>query len=164
MLERFVAIDVETASRSPTSVCAIGAVRFEEGCEKGAFKSLVNVRGPVHFGRIHGLEPADLARAPTWPAVWRALMDFVDEDREFVAFRADFDRGAILAMCARCGIRLPAMHFTCAAALFEKRFRLKLDLKEALLHVGLSFPGRHHDPVADARAAGALAIACLRRP
>jgi DNA polymerase-3 subunit epsilon len=164
MLERFVAIDVETASRSPTSVCAVGAARFEAGCERGAFKSLVNVTGPVHFGRIHGLEPTELARAPTWPAVWRALMGFVGEDREFVAYRAEFDRGAILAMCARNGIRLPAMHFTCAAMLFEERFRLKLDLKEALLHVGLSFPGRHHEPLADARAAGAHAIACSRLP
>ncbi len=158
--ERFVAIDVETASRSPMSVCAVGAARFESGQETGAFKSLVHVRGPVRFGRIHGLDAADLAGAPAWPAVWHALLQFVGDFREFVAYRAAFDRGAILAMCANHNVRVPPLHFTCAAQIVESRFARKLDLREALQLLGVPFPGRHHDPLADARAAAAVAIAC----
>ncbi len=162
MLERFVAIDVETASRSPMSVCAVGAARFESGQETGAFKSLVHVSGPVRFGRIHGLETADLAEAPAWPAVWHALLQFVGDLREFVAYRAAFDRGAILAMCAGHNVRVPPLRFTCAAQMVESRFARKLDLREALQFLGLPFPGRHHDPLADARAAAAVAIACCQ--
>ncbi len=160
MLERFVATDVETASRSPMSVCAVGAACFESGNETGAFKSLVHVSGPIRFGRIHGLDATDLAGAPTWPAVWRALLDFVGDLRVFVAYRAAFDRGAILAMCARHSVRVPPLHFTCAAQMVESRFARKLDLREALQLLGLQFPGRHHDPLADARAAAAVAMAC----
>jgi len=161
MLDRFIAIDVETASRSPTSVCAVGAVRFELGRETGSFKSLVHVDGPVRFGRIHGLEARDLAGAPEWPAVWHELLQFTGDIREFIAYRAEFDRGAILAMCASHNVRVPALHFTCAAKMIETRFPGNRDLAEALKLLGLPFPGRHHDPLADARAAAAIAIACM---
>jgi DNA polymerase-3 subunit epsilon len=160
MLDRFIAIDVETASRSPGSVCAIGAARFEHGSETGAFKSLVRVNGPVRFGRIHGLEVRDLAGAPNWPEVWQQLLQLIGDIRQFVAYRAEFDRGAILAMCASHNVRVPALHFTCAAKMIESRFAGGRDLREALKLLGLPFPGRHHDPLADARAAAAIAIAC----
>jgi DNA polymerase-3 subunit epsilon len=142
------------------SVCAVGAARFESGQETGAFKSLVNVRGPVGFGSVHGIEAAHLREAPPWPAVWQELMRFVGETREFVAYRAAFDRGAILAMCAHHNVRVPPLRFICAAQMVEDRFARKLDLPEALEILGLRFPGRHHDPLADARAAAAVAIAC----
>lgn len=164
MLERFVAIDVETASRSPMSVCAVGAARYERSQEAGAFESLVHTTGPIRFGRIHGIEAADLAGAPAWPDVWRSLLLFVGDYEEFVAFRAEFDRGAILAMCARYNVRVPRMHFTCAARLAETRFASRLNLSEAMQRLGLPFPGRHHDPLADARAAAAVAIACSVPP
>lgn len=160
MFDRFIAIDVETASRSPRSVCAVGAVRFELGCETGWFKSLVQVDGPVRFGRIHGLDPRDLAGAPDWATVWRRLLQFIGDIREFVAYRAEFDRGAILAMCAGHDVRVPALRFTCAAKMIAARFAGNRDLPEALRLLGLPFPGRHHDPLADARAAAAIAIAC----
>lgn len=160
MLERFIAIDVETASRSPQSVCAIGAARFEHGAETGAFKSLVSVKGPVRFGRIHGLEVRDLAGAPAWPAVWRELLEFAGDIREFIAYRAEFDRGAILAMCGLHNVRLPPLRFTCAARMIAARFAGNRDLREAMRLLGLPFPGRPHDPLADARAAAAVAIAC----
>jgi DNA polymerase III epsilon subunit-like protein len=81
---------------------------------------------------------------------------------DLVAYRAMFDRGAILAMSARHGIRLPHLHFTCAAELVETRLGKKIELSEALQALGLSFQGRHHDPLTDARAAAAVALACSR--
>jgi DNA polymerase-3 subunit epsilon len=159
-MERFVAIDVETASRSPTSVCAVGAVRFERGVEAEAFKSLVFTRGRVRFGRIHGISAEEIAGAPEWPAVWDKVMTLSQDIREFVAYRAAFDRGAILAMCAQHGVRLPRLHFTCAAEVVARQFPGHHDLSEALRLLGLSFSGRHHDPLADARAAAAIVVAC----
>jgi DNA polymerase III epsilon subunit-like protein len=120
----------------------------------------VHVDGPVRFGRIHGIEAGHLAGAPHWPAVWHRLLEFTGNVREFVAYRAEFDRGAILAMCASHNVRVPALHFTCAAKMIETRFAGNRDLTEALKLLGLPFPGRHHDPLADARAAAAIAIAC----
>ena len=161
-MERFVALDVEIASRSPLRVCAIGAARFDSGREAGSYESRVHVDGPIHFSSIHGLRAVDLANAPAWPAVWSGLLEMLGDVRLLVAFRASFDRAALLTMCARHGIRLPRFRFACAAAMIEARVGHKLDLCSALESLGLPFPGRPHDPLSDARAAGAIAIACTR--
>ena len=78
-----------------------------------------------------------------------------------MAYRAEFDRGALLAMCARHDVRVPALRFTCAAEMVERHFAQRLELREALQQLGLAFPGRPHDPLADARAA-ALIVARLQ--
>jgi len=159
-MDRFVAVDVEIASRSPLCVCAIGAVRIELGHEIKSYHSLVHVNGPVRFARVHGITAADLADAPPWPTVWAALLDLLGDIHLLVAFRASFDRGAILAMCANHGIRPPPLRFDCAAAMIEAHYGRRLDLRAALDALGLPFPGRPHDPLADARAAAAIALAC----
>jgi len=160
----FVAVDVEIASRSPITVCAIGAARFESGKETGAFQSHVRVDCRVRFGGIHGLTRADLAKAPPWRTVWGDFLQFVGHVRPFVAFNAAFDRGALLAMCATHALRPPPMPFVCAAAMAEARFGRRLDLVATLRELGLAFPGRHHEPLADARAAAAVYLACLSVP
>jgi DNA polymerase-3 subunit epsilon len=158
--DRFIAIDVETASRARASVCAVGAARFERGVETASFRSLVQTRGPVRFGSIHGLAAADLAGAPEWGTVWHRLVKWSAGIREFVAYRAEFDRGAILAMCAKHNVKLPPLRFTCAAELIQARFPGERSLREALEALGLPYPGRPHDPLADARAAAAIVLVC----
>ena len=163
-MERFVAIDVEIASKSPLTICAIGAARFELGRETESYRSLVHVDGPVRFGRIHGLTRADLLGAPPWPLVWKGILSVLDDVSTLVAFRASFDRGAILAMSAHHRIRLPRLRFVCAAAMMEERYGSKLDLGACLNVLGLPFPGRPHEPLADARAAALVALACTAAP
>jgi DNA polymerase III epsilon subunit-like protein len=141
-------------------ICAIGAARFELGCETRSYRSLVQTRGPIRFTRIHGLTSSDLAGAPPWPAVWNDLLDVLADIDTVVAFRASFDRGAILVMCANYGIRLPRLRFVCAAALMQARSRSRLGLSASLEVLGLPFPGRPHEPLADARAAALIALAC----
>lgn len=159
-MNRFVAVDVEIASRSPMWICAIGAARFEAGCETGAYQSLVRVEGPVRFTRIHGITNRDLIDAPAWPAVWQEMLTVIGDIRTLVAFRASFDRAAILTMSARHGIRLPRVRFVCAAALMEARHGARLDLRASLESLDIPFPGRPHDPLADARAAARIALSC----
>jgi DNA polymerase III epsilon subunit-like protein len=77
-----------------------------------------------------------------------------------VAFKAGFDRGAILAMSARHGVRLPRLEFVCAAEIMKTRYGCHLDLRGSLELLGIPFPGRPHDALSDARAAAAIAIAC----
>jgi len=156
----FTAVDVEISSRSPLTICSVGAARFRSGVETGSFYSPVRVTGRMRFGRIHGLTHADVAAAPQWATVWQDLVRFIGSVRVYVAFNATFDRGAILTMCARHGIRPPPMRFVCAAALAEACLERRLDLPSAAAALGLTFPGRHHDALADARAAGAVAVKC----
>ncbi len=165
--DRFVALDVEIASRSPIRVCAIGAVRFESGREVKAYSSLVHVDGVIRYGHIHGLTRADLWNAPCWPQVWFDLTGLIDDTKAIVAYRASFDRAALLTMAARHGMRLPRLRFICAAELAAAASGAESDnprvsLRESIESLGLSFPGQPHDPLADARAAAMLALASAR--
>jgi DNA polymerase-3 subunit epsilon len=164
IVNRFVAIDVEISSRSPIRICAIGAARFELGEETKSYSSLVAVDGHVRFTHIHGLTAADLSSAPSWPRAWQGVLDVLGDIQEVVAFRASFDRGAILTMSGRHGVRLPRLRFACAAEMMKTRYGSHFSLGAALRHLGIQFPGRPHDPLADARAAGAIAISCRRDP
>ncbi len=159
-VEDFVAIDVEIASRRPTSVCAIGAVRVERGREVQCMESLIRYQGTVHFTRVHGLRAIDLREAPEWPAVWRSVTAMALGLSVVVAFRAEFDRGAILAMCGRHHVRVPALRFHCAARAAEARLGRRLNLADTVAALGLTFPGRPHDALSDARAAAAVFLAC----
>jgi DNA polymerase III epsilon subunit-like protein len=82
----------------------------------------------------------------------------LDSIETVVAYRAAFDRAAVMTMCARHGVRMPRVRFVCAAAMYQDRFGRSVPLSAALRHLGLLFPGRSHDPLADARAAAALAL------
>ena len=164
LMDSFIAVDVEIASRSPIHVCAIGAVRIIDGSEQEALRSLVSAPGRVHYSEIHGLAAADLVGAPAWPVVWDRLLNLLHDVRTVVAFRAAFDRGAILAMCGRHALRVPPLRFACAAEMAAMRCSRHLNLVETMLALGLPFPGRPHDPLADARAAAAIAIACTPWP
>jgi DNA polymerase-3 subunit epsilon len=160
-MNRFVAIDVEIASRTPVHICAIGVVRIDGGQETASLQSHVRTKGPIRFTRIHGLRAADLRDAPEWPAVWANVLPLLAGIDVVVAYHAEFDRGAVLSNCARHGIRLPRLRFVCAAELAERRLGRRLDLESSMAALGLVFPGRPHDPLSDARAAAAITLACM---
>lgn len=157
----FTAIDVEIASKSPLNICAIAAVRIENGHEVGSYYSLVACPGRIGFTRIHKISSAALLDAPNWPTVWSSIINFIDDNVPLVAFRASFDRAAILAMCAQYGLRVPRLKFYCAASIAEKYLQRRVTLQEALNLLGMEFPGRPHDALADARAAAAVVLACI---
>lgn len=163
-LDRFVALDVEIARRVPLTVCAIGAARYEAGHEVAHYQSLVHVIGRVKYTDIHGLLGADLRDAPRWAFVWKQLTPLLDGIQTVVAYRAGFDRAAVMTMCARHAVRMPRVRFVCAAAMYQSHFGRSVSLSAALRQVDLPFPGRPHDPLADARAAAMLMLALRARP
>ena len=139
---------------------------MEDGHEVDMFHSLVACPGRVRFSKIHGLTADDLVGAPTWPRVWRALLGFAEDASGeiplLVAYRAAFDRGAVLSMYGFHGLRAPRLRFCCAADMVRRRFGHPMSLRAALCRLGVPFPGRPHDPRADARAAASVALACER--
>lgn len=63
----FVAIDVETANESLSSICQIGIVQFENGEIVGTYSSLINPNESFSNINIktHGINPADVQNAPS---------------------------------------------------------------------------------------------------
>ena len=160
--DAFVALDVEIASRSPLQICAIGVVRIVSSEETASYTSRVQITGTVRYRHIHGLTGADLADAPPWARVWADVRRVIGGLDTVVAFRAQFDRGAILTMCGRHGVVLPRLRFVCAAKMMKARFGCDLGLAETLRRLDVPFPGQPHDPLADARAAAIVALKCAR--
>jgi len=158
-LDRFAALDVEIASRSPLAVCAIGVARFESGHEAAHYQSLVRFMGRVRYTHVHGLTQADLHDAPLWPVVWKRVLAVLADSRVVVAYRAAFDRAAVMTMCARHALLLPPVRFVCAADAYEEHAGCSADLVSALRALHIPFPGKPHDPMADARAAAAIMLA-----
>jgi DNA polymerase III subunit epsilon len=155
----FTAFDVEVSSRSPSTICAVGAVLFNDDQEVSSFSSLVAVKGRVHYTHIHGLTSEMLNGAPSWPDVWLGLRPLLTSAPTVVAFRASFDRAALLTMSGLHGIRLPQLNFTCVAEQAERILARRCPLSEHLQRLGIPFPGQPHVPLADARAAALLFLA-----
>ena len=65
----FVAIDVETANREPSSICAIGAVKVRDGIIVDSIYTLIYPQ-PQHHPRFctaaHGITMADTQDAPNF--------------------------------------------------------------------------------------------------
>lgn len=72
----FVAIDVETANREPSSICAIGAVKVRDGIIVDSIYTLIYPE-PEYYSRfctaVHGITMADTQDAPNFATAWRRI-------------------------------------------------------------------------------------------
>jgi len=78
---RFIAIDVETANADRSSICAIGAVLFEDAQPSSEWYSLVDPED--YFDRInvqiHGIDEAQVQGAPKFPEVLETIISMAPE-------------------------------------------------------------------------------------
>ena len=72
-MEKFAAIDFETANWQQTSVCSVGIVVMNRGVIEDRFYSLIHP-APNFYSRrntaIHGLSREDTEEALAFPTVW----------------------------------------------------------------------------------------------
>lgn len=157
----FVAIDVETASREPRSLCALGTVGVVD--ERVVWEARVLIRPPssrITLTHIHGLTWADVKDAEPFDTLWRGLCPLLREFETWVAHNAAFERRVLRAACRDVGLAPPRVRWACTMALSQRYlgpdFRA---LPSVCMHLGI--PLNHHDPLSDARAA-ALILCNLR--
>lgn len=159
----FVALDFETANRSPSSACAVGAVRVRDGKVVEEFHSLI--RPPEDHDefepgnvRVHGIGFSDVAHSPRWPELYPRLRDFIDND-VVVGHNAAFDTSVLLNTCGAYDIDWPVLNVVCTLRLARAALRLpSYSLPWVAEHLGVpAFD--HHDPLADARASALVLLA-----
>ncbi len=100
-MNSFIAIDVETANYSPSSICAIGAVKVVDGVIVDSRYSLVNPEpGGYHWActKVHGLSDKDTWNAPAFGTVWQLWQSWMG-DLPMVAHNAQFDQNCIAEAC-----------------------------------------------------------------
>lgn len=163
----FVALDFETANRSPSSACAVGAVRIRDGVIVDDFHTLIRPpeeRGefePVNV-RIHGITARDVEDAPLWPEVYPGLRAFIGDDT-VVGHNAAFDTSVLLNSCGAYDIDLPSLSVICTLQLSRAALHLpSYSLPWVAEHLGLpSFD--HHNPLADAHTSALVLVAFATR-
>lgn len=165
-MDRFAAIDFETANWQRTSVCAVGVVAMDGGEVEERFYSLI-CPAPNYYSRkntqIHGLTRADTDDAPAFPTVWREIAPMV-KDIPLVAHNSMFDEGCLKAVFALYEMSYPDYRFYCTYRLSRKFFKglENYQLHTVSAHCGYDLTNHHH-ALADAEAAAVIMQEILRQ-
>jgi DNA polymerase-3 subunit epsilon len=158
----FVAIDFETAKKSPESACSVGLAKYRDGKLAGVFYSLI--RPPVlyirpDFTEIHGLTVEDVRDAPRFADIWESrLLPFID-GLPLAAHNASFDMDVLKAALHWYELPVPLLKYFCTLRLSRRAWpELKSHALTALgAHFGILYDA--HNALEDAKTCGS--IACL---
>ena len=165
-MEKFAAIDFETANWQQTSVCSVGIVVMNRGVIEDRFYSLIHP-APNFYSRrntaIHGLSREDTEEALAFPTVWREIAPMI-EGIPLVAHNSMFDEGCLKAVFRLYEMDYPGYSFYCPYRLSRKLFK---GVENYQLHTVSSFCGydlkNHHHALADAEAAAVIMQSILQQ-
>ncbi len=156
----FVALDFETANARPDSACQLGLVRVVDGRIVREGSWLIRP-DPFYFSpgcvAVHGIQPADVERAPSWDQLWGELAEWFT-DQVLVAHNARFDMNVLRGTLLRHDLAVPSLEFTCTRAVARLAWpgQAGYGLKPLAARLGIVF--RHHDALEDARACAGLML------
>ncbi len=161
----FAAIDFETANGYACSVCSVGVVIVRDGEVKDKIYRLIhpvpNYYSPANV-RVHGLTKEDTDSADTFPEVWAEIAPKI-EGLPLVAHFSRFDEGCLKAAFQRFEMDYPGYKFFCTCTASRKTFGRALPnhkLPTVAKRCGFDLT-RHHNAIADAEAAAAIALKIL---
>ena len=160
-MERFAAIDFETANSQRSSVCSVGIVLVENGEITDSIYSLIRPR-PNFYTRwttaIHGLSSADTLDADDFPVVWEGIAPQL-EGMPLVAHNSPFDEGCLKAVHSLYGMSYPDYTFYCTCRLSRRQYPSLVNhqLHTVSAHCGYNLANHHH-ALADAEACAKIAL------
>lgn len=171
-MDNFIAIDVETANNHPSSICAIGAVKVENGIIADQYYSLVKPEPEFYFRyfseQIHGIFRKDTEDADTYDTVWRDMCRHFHIDNPdkivFVAHNKAFDEKCLRAAHRTYGMTWGDNPFFCtlcgARRSIPRGMIGSYSLPVVCDFLGIPF-NNHHNALADAMACAKIAMAIL---
>ena len=162
----FAAIDFETAGEDPTSACALGVARVEDGALVAARSFLIRPAcSRFPFARLHGISRETVAGAPPFGEVWDVASVLLRDVHFPAAHHASFDGRVLRACCLAAHRVAPSLPFLCTVRLARERWGVHpTRLPDVCWLLGI--PLRHHDPLHDAEACARIVLAAdpvLRR-
>jgi DNA polymerase-3 subunit epsilon len=160
--DTWVAIDFETATREPTSACAVGiaVVRGGEIVDRRSWL----VQPPFNEyefwnTNVHGIGADDTELAPDFREIWFELQPMLAQG-PLLAHNAAFDMRVLRALIDSRELPAPAIRYVCTVSMARKAFPLlgshRLDV--VCEHCGIGL--RHHDAASDAEACASVALEC----
>lgn len=161
-LERFVALDFETATCDSDSACALGVVVVEGSRIIRRRRWLIRPRQRhFEFTYIHGITRGRVANERTFAELWPDVLGEMRGAQFLAAHYAPFDSGVLHACCRRAGVRPPGLRFLCTVQLARRAWGVyptKLPNVCELLGIAL----HHHEPLSDAEACARIVLAAGR--
>ena len=162
MALNFTAIDFETANGSPASPCAVGLVRVRDGKIDDSLALLIQPPYPNDFFspfniKVHGINPSDVADAPTWQQALELMLEFMGEDI-LVAHNAGFDMGVLTSSAALIDAPLPTFEYACSLMIARKTYNIESYRLNAVAYAIGHEEFNHHDALADADACARIII------
>lgn len=155
-LESFSALDFETATWNPSSICQVGIVRVEDGTVTEKVNLLVQPPKNEYFYKnieVHGIQPADTQEAPLFEDVWFDIRHLI-EDQIVVAHNAAFDVNCLQNALAYYDIAQPVFEVRCTRVIYRRGL--------AYLSKKYKIPLNHHDALSDANACAMLYLLHLK--
>jgi len=156
--ESFTAIDFETATWTPSSICQVGMVRVENGEITKKVNRLVRPPKNSYFYKnieVHGIRPEDTEHSPAFDVVWHEDMKLLIEDEVVVAHSIGFDVNCLRNTLAFYDEIQPHFEERCTLRIYgrglsylSKKYRIVLN---------------HHDALSDAHACAQLYLKHLAR-
>ncbi|MFH1776444.1 MAG: 3'-5' exonuclease [Candidatus Omnitrophota bacterium] len=160
-INRFAAIDFETADYGRDSACSISIVIAEKG--KIVKTSSFLIRPPRRdfiFSYLHGITWRDVAKKPDFIELWPKINKFLNKVDFIAAHNASFDHGVLHACCTVAGIVPPNIKYLCTMKLARCLWGLyPTRLPDVCRHFGI--PLKHHNAESDAVACAKIVIRAL---
>ncbi len=161
----FVTIDVETANSDMASICQIGIAVFSEGQVSYEWSTLVDPEDYFDYINmtIHGITPEMVRGQPTLPEIASHLLDLING--KVTVCHTHFDRSAIERAFEKYDIAPPTPTWLDSARVVRRTW---LELSDAGYGLGpvcemLGYQFKHHDALEDAKAAGVILLAALKK-
>lgn len=164
-MEKFAAIDFETANNQRTSVCSVGVAIVENGEITDKLYRLIRPRPNFYTywtTQVHGMIYEDTAHAPDFPEVWEDIAPLIS-GIPLIAHNSPFDEGCLKAVFNLYELTYPDYTFYCTCKLSR---RLHPELVNHQLHTVSEYCGydlrQHHHALADAEACAMIAVNMLQ--
>lgn len=158
---RFIALDVETANSSSSSICQIGLASVRHDGEIHVTSCLIDPEQPFSsFNvKLHGIGPEQVRGAPRFPDALQQIYTLLSQ--QILIQHSTFDRTAMNNACSAYGLEKPEWQWADSVKIARTawpEFRGNGGhglghLKKAL---GLEF--QHHDAGEDAKAAAMVVL------
>ena len=164
-MERFAAIDFETANNQRSSICSVGIAIVEDNKVIDSIYSLVRPT-PNFYTRwttaVHGLTIRDTIDAPDFEEVWAGIAGKL-RDLPLVAHNSPFDEGCLKAAHLAYDLAYPKYQFYCTCRLSRRLypFLVNHQLQTVAAHRGYDL-AHHHHAMADAYACAHIANTMMR--
>ena len=161
----FLSIDVETANPDMSSICQIGIASFKNGVLIDEWVSLVNPEDyfdHINMG-IHGIHESDVLNAPKFTEVYDKVTSLLSGN--VCVSHTHFDRISLDKSIRKYALNPIELRWLDSARVARRAWEecawKGYGLKKVCKIIGFEF--KHHDALEDAKAAGAIINAAIKK-